>query len=79
VINAGEEIFEMNNGRICRTVRGDLIRIIGGLMRRRDDFDAILIETTGLADPAPVTQTFFVDRGSSPVYSTAMVIVPSSP
>jgi len=62
VINADEEIFEMNNGCICCTVRGDLIRILGSLMRRRDRFDAILIETTGLADPAPVAQTFFVDE-----------------
>lgn len=62
VVNAEEEIFEMNNGCICCTVRGDLIRIIGGLMQRRDTFDAILIETTGLADPAPVAQTFFVDQ-----------------
>ncbi len=61
VINADEEIFEMNNGCICCTVRGDLIRILGNLMRRRDRFDRILIETTGLADPAPVAQTFFVD------------------
>jgi G3E family GTPase len=61
VINADEEIFEMNNGCICCTVRGDLIRILGSLMRRRERFDAILIETTGLADPAPVAQTFFVD------------------
>ncbi|MCU0624936.1 MAG: GTP-binding protein [Gemmatimonadaceae bacterium] len=61
VINADEEIFEMNNGCICCTVRGDLIRILGQLMRRRDRFDHILIETTGLADPAPVAQTFFVD------------------
>jgi G3E family GTPase len=61
VINADEEIFEMNNGCICCTVRGDLIRIIGSLMKRRDQFDHILIETTGLADPGPVIQTFFVD------------------
>jgi len=61
VINADEEIYEMNNGCICCTVRGDLIRILGNLMRRRDRFDHILIETTGLADPAPVAQTFFVD------------------
>jgi G3E family GTPase len=61
VIEAEEEIFEMNNGCICCTVRGDLIRILGNLMRRRDKFDHILIETTGLADPAPVAQTFFVD------------------
>ncbi|WP_204139836.1 GTP-binding protein [Halomicronema sp. CCY15110] len=62
VIDADEEIFEMNNGCICCTVRGDLIRIIGNLMKRRDQFDHLVIETTGLADPAPVIQTFFVDE-----------------
>ncbi len=61
VVSADEEIFEMNNGCICCTVRGDLIRILEGLMKRRGRFDGILIETTGLADPAPVAQTFFVD------------------
>jgi G3E family GTPase len=61
VVNADEEVFEMNNGCICCTVRGDLIRIIGNLLKRKGRFDAILIETTGLADPAPVAQTFFVD------------------
>ncbi len=61
VVNADEEVFEMNNGCICCTVRGDLIRILSGLMKRPDNFDAILVETTGLADPAPVAQTFFVD------------------
>jgi G3E family GTPase len=61
VVGAEEEVFEMNNGCICCTVRGDLIRILGTLMRRRDKFDRILIETTGLADPAPVAQTFFMD------------------
>lgn len=61
VLNADEEIFEMNNGCICCTVRGDLLRILGNLMRRKDRFDFILIETTGLADPAPVIQTFFAD------------------
>ncbi|MDP2347286.1 MAG: GTP-binding protein [Gammaproteobacteria bacterium] len=61
VINAEEEIFEMNNGCICCTVRGDLIRILGNLARRRDKFDRIVLETTGLADPGPVAQTFFVD------------------
>ncbi|MFN5925143.1 MAG: CobW family GTP-binding protein, partial [Pseudanabaena sp.] len=60
-----EEIFEMNNGCICCTVRGDLIRIITNLMRRRDKFDHLVIETTGLADPAPVIQTFFVDEDVS--------------
>ena len=62
VIDTDEEIFEMNNGCICCTVRGDLIRIIGNLMRCRDKFDHLVIETTGLADPAPVIQTFFVDE-----------------
>jgi G3E family GTPase len=62
VINADEEIFEMNNGCICCTVRGDLIRIVGNLMRRRHKFDHLIIETTGLADPGPVIQTFFVDE-----------------
>jgi G3E family GTPase len=62
VVGADEEVFEMNNGCICCTVRGDLVRIIDGLMRRRGKFDAIIVETTGLADPAPVAQTFFVDE-----------------
>jgi G3E family GTPase len=62
VINAEEEIFEMNNGCVCCTVRGDLIRILGGLLKRKNRFDAILVETTGLANPAPVAQTFFVDE-----------------
>jgi len=61
VIDADEELFEMNNGCICCTVRGDLIRILGSLMRSKDRFDHILIETTGLADPGPVIQTFYVD------------------
>lgn len=62
VVDADEEVFEMNNGCICCTVRGDLIRILGGLMKRADKLDAIIVETTGLADPAPVAQTFFVDQ-----------------
>jgi G3E family GTPase len=62
IIDADEEIFEMNNGCICCTVRGDLIRIISNLMKRRHKFDHLVIETTGLADPAPVIQTFFVDE-----------------
>jgi G3E family GTPase len=61
IVNADEEVFEMNNGCVCCTVRGDLIRIIEGLMKRKGRFDAILVETTGLAKPAPVAQTFFVD------------------
>jgi len=62
VVNADEEVFEMNNGCICCTVRGDLVRIIDGLIRRKGKFDAIIVETTGLADPAPVAQTFFMDE-----------------
>ncbi|HUK82509.1 MAG TPA: GTP-binding protein [Verrucomicrobiae bacterium] len=62
VVQADEEIFEMNNGCICCTVRGDLIRILGNLMKRRNKFDYVLVETTGLADPGPVAQTFFVDE-----------------
>ena len=62
VVGADEEVFEMNNGCICCTVRGDLIRILDGLMRRNGNFDAIIVETTGLADPAPVAQTFFMDE-----------------
>ncbi len=62
IVGADEEVFEMNNGCICCTVRGDLIRIIEGLMKRKGKFDGIIVETTGLADPAPVAQTFFVDE-----------------
>ena len=66
VVNTDEEVFEMNNGCVCCTVRGDLIRVLSGLMRRqtaeRRAFDAIIVETTGLADPGPVAQTFFVDE-----------------
>jgi G3E family GTPase len=62
VVSTEEELFEMNNGCICCTVRGDLIRILGNLLKRREKFDHILIETTGLADPGPVVQTFFVDE-----------------
>ncbi|RYG12667.1 MAG: GTP-binding protein, partial [Caulobacteraceae bacterium] len=61
VVGADEEVFEMNNGCVCCTVRGDLIRIVQGLMKRKGGFDAIIVETTGLADPGPVAQTFFVD------------------
>jgi G3E family GTPase len=62
IIGADEEVFEMNNGCVCCTVRGDLIRIMDGLVKRRGKFDAIIVETTGLADPAPVAQTFFIDE-----------------
>jgi len=61
VISSDEELFEMNNGCICCSVRGDLIRILGRLLKRKDKLDGILIETTGLANPAPVAQTFFTD------------------
>ncbi len=61
IVGADEEVFEMNNGCVCCTVRGDLIRVLSGLMKRKGGFDAIIIETTGLADPGPVAQTFFVD------------------
>jgi G3E family GTPase len=61
VLNSDEEVFEMNNGCICCTVRGDLIRILENLLLRKGRFDRVLIETTGLADPAPVAQTFFMD------------------
>ena len=62
VVGADEEVFEMNNGCVCCTVRGDLIRVLSGLMKRKGGFDAIVVETTGLADPGPVAQTFFVDE-----------------
>jgi len=77
VIRAEEEIFEMNNGCICCTVRGDLIRILGTLMKRRDKFDHILVETTGLADPGPVAQTFFMDDeiGSKTVLDGIVTLV----
>jgi G3E family GTPase len=65
IVGSDEEVYEMNNGCVCCTVRGDLIRVVSGLVKRQSaagkGFDAIVIETTGLADPAPVAQTFFVD------------------
>ncbi|MAM10562.1 MAG: cobalamin biosynthesis protein CobW [Rhizobiaceae bacterium] len=60
IVESDEEIYEMNNGCVCCTVRGDLIRVVEGLMRR-PRFDGIIVETTGLADPVPVAQTFFMD------------------
>ncbi|MBL9007581.1 MAG: GTP-binding protein [Myxococcales bacterium] len=74
VIDADEEVFEMNNGCICCTVRGDLIRILGNLMKRRDKFDRILVETTGMADPSPVAQTFFVDDDMRDMFSLDGII-----
>ena len=61
IVQSDEDVFEMNNGCVCCTVRGDLIRVVEGLMKRPGSFDAILVETTGLADPVPVAQTFFMD------------------
>lgn len=65
LIQGDEQIVEMNNGCICCTVRGDLVRILGDLAQKRAaqeiSFDRVIIETTGLADPAPVAQTFFVE------------------
>ncbi len=61
VVGADEELFELNNGCACCKVRGDLLRVIGGLVKRRDRFDGFLVECSGLADPAPVAQTFFAD------------------
>ncbi|WP_181708582.1 CobW family GTP-binding protein [Chthonobacter rhizosphaerae] len=62
IVDTDEEVFEMNNGCICCTVRGDLIRVVENLAKRKGSFDAIIVETTGLADPAPVAQTFFMDE-----------------
>ena len=61
ILRADEELFEMNNGCICCTIRGDLIKTLHGLLNKGGDFDAIVVETTGIADPGPVAQTFFVD------------------
>jgi G3E family GTPase len=74
VINADEEIFEMNNGCICCTVRGDLIRILSELAERKDKFDRVILETTGMADPGPVAQTFFVDPSISELYELDGII-----
>ena len=74
VIGADEEIFETSNGCICCTVRGDLIRILGQLRKRRDRFDSVLIETTGLADPGPVAQTFFIDEELKEHYALDAIV-----
>lgn len=68
VIQSDEEIFEMNNGCICCTVRGDLLRTLGSLVRRKNKFDRVLIETTGIADPGPVAQTFFREEDIAQSY-----------
>ena len=74
VIGAQEEIFETANGCICCTVRGDLIRVLGQLRKRRDRFDHVLVETTGLADPGPVAQTFFVDEDLKEDYALDAIV-----
>ena len=74
VIGADEEIFEMNNGCICCTVRGDLIRILDQLMKRKDKLDHIIVETTGMANPAPVAQTFWVDDDVKDAYSLDAIV-----
>jgi G3E family GTPase len=74
VIGAEEEIFETANGCICCTVRGDLIRILGQLVKRRDRFDYVIIETTGLADPGPVAQTFFLDEDLKEQFSLDAIV-----
>lgn len=74
VINADEEVFEMNNGCICCNVRGDLIRILGELAERRDQFDRVILETTGMADPGPVAQTFLVQEDVQEFYQLDGVI-----
>jgi G3E family GTPase len=74
VIGADEEIFEMNNGCICCTVRGDLIRILTRLTKRKDKLDMILVETTGMANPAPVAQTFWVDEDLKEQFSLDAII-----
>jgi G3E family GTPase len=61
VVGAEDEVIELNNGCVCCKVRGDLIRVVSGLLKRKGGFDGILIEMSGLADPAPVVQTFFID------------------
>jgi G3E family GTPase len=78
LIRSDEQIVEMNNGCICCTVRGDLVRILGQLAQRRDageiGFDRVIIETTGLADPAPVAQTFFVDEAIGRAYRLDAIV-----
>lgn len=78
LIQGEEQIVEMNNGCICCTVRGDLVRILGDLAQRSGDgklsFERVIIETTGLADPAPVAQTFFVEDDISTNYKLDAII-----
>jgi len=72
--NVDDEVIEVMNGCICCTVRGDLVEALKRLHKRVDKFDGIIIETTGLADPAPVVQTFFVDDAVQSMYSLDSVI-----
>ena len=74
VVDADEEVFEMNNGCICCTVRGDLVEALKKLHKRVESFNGVIIETTGLADPAPVIQTFFVDQEIEKMYKLDSVI-----
>ncbi|MCA3220355.1 MAG: GTP-binding protein [Burkholderiales bacterium] len=78
VEETNEQIVEMNNGCICCTVRGDLVRILDDLRAKREakqlNFDRVIIETTGMANPGPVTQTFFMDEGISSYYLLDAVI-----
>ena len=78
VISSDEELFEMNNGCICCTVRGDLVRILGELQAKREsntlDFERVIIETTGMADPGPVAQTFFMDEDIGNYYLLDSII-----
>jgi len=74
VINADEEIFEMNNGCICCNVRGDLIRILAELLDRTSQFDLVILETTGMADPGPVAQTFLVQEDIQENYTLDGII-----
>ena len=62
VLRSEDEVLTLRNGCLCCKVRGDLMATLKLLLSRGDDFDGILIETTGLADPAPVAQTFYMDR-----------------
>ena len=74
LVTGEEELLEMNNGCICCSVRGDLIRILGRLLKRKDRLDGILIETTGLANPAPVAQTFFTDDEMRAAFSLDAIV-----
>ena len=74
LVTGDEELLEMNNGCICCSVRGDLIRILGRLLKRKDRLDGVLIETTGLANPGPVAQTFFTDEEMRASYKLDAIV-----